>query len=114
LLELTKPRISALVLVTVAAGFYLAVPASPDMQGWSLAARGLLLAHLLVGTALVAGGTNALNQVAERELDALMRRTARRPLPAGRMSVPVAAAFGWTMGAVGVAYLLAFTNAPTA
>jgi len=74
----------------------------------------VLLAHLLVGTALVAGGTNALNQVLERDLDALMRRTAARPLPSGRLEARDAAIFGWGTGAVGVAYLAIFTNALTA
>jgi heme o synthase len=113
LFELTKPRITALVLMTVAAGYVLGAPAAPP-PAVSMAVRGLVLAHLLVGTALVAGGTNALNQVLERDLDALMRRTAARPLPAGRLGLREAALFGWGTGALGVLYLAMFTNALTA
>jgi protoheme IX farnesyltransferase len=80
----------------------------------SLAARTLLLAHLLVGTAFVAGGTNALNQLLERDLDARMRRTMSRPLPSGRLGATEAAIFGWGAGAFGVAYLAIFTNSLTA
>lgn len=101
LLELTKPRIVALVLVTVGASFVLArdgaVPA-------------LLLLHTLVGTALVAGGTNALNQVAEVDVDGRMPRTRRRPLPSGRLAPAPARAFAWSLGAGGVAYLALTVN----
>jgi heme o synthase len=99
-LALTKPRIVAMVLVTVAAGYVLAPPSA--MSG---AARMLVLAHLLVGTALVAAGTNALNQVWERDVDAHMRRTAGRPLPSGRLSVAEATVFAVGAGLLGVAYL---------
>jgi protoheme IX farnesyltransferase len=105
LLELAKPRIVGLVVVTAATGFYLAAPGAVDLS---------LFLHLVLGTVLVAGGTNALNQVAERDTDALMRRTARRPLPTGRLSTPTAAAFAWTLGVAGIAYLAAFVNPLTA
>ncbi|MBI4502201.1 MAG: protoheme IX farnesyltransferase [Gemmatimonadetes bacterium] len=103
--ELSKPRIVGLVLVTAAAGFYLAAPRGVDV---------MLLVHLLVGTALVAAGTNALNQVLECDTDRLMRRTARRPLPTGRVSLAAANVFAWTAGVTGVAYLAAFLNLTTA
>src|SRR5262249_25100811 len=74
--ELTKPRISAMVLVTVAAGVLLASHGLPD---WNI------LGHTLLGTALVAAGASALNQLLERDSDALMQRTENRPLPAGRL-----------------------------
>jgi protoheme IX farnesyltransferase len=93
------------VVVTAAAGFYLAAPTGVDV--------GLFL-HMLVGTVLVAAGTNALNQVAERDVDGLMHRTARRPLPSGRISYSAAATAAWTSGAAGVLYLAVFTNAVTA
>ena len=99
--ELTKPGIVALVLVTVAAGFYLGAPAG---------IAGLLLFHTLFGTTMVAAGSNALNQVLERDIDARMVRTESRPLPAGRLSVPEAALFGWTLGIAGIAYLAVFTG----
>jgi protoheme IX farnesyltransferase len=94
-----------LVAVTAAAGFYLAAPAGVDIS---------LFLHTMVGTILVAAGTNALNQVAERDVDALMHRTARRPLPTGRLTLFSAAAAAWIAGAVGVAYLAAFVNTLTA
>ena len=100
-LELTKPRIVLLVLVTVAAGFYLGVIGQVS---------GVLLFHTLVGTALVAGGTNALNQVGESRFDGLMHRTRRRPIPSGRLSRLSAGAFAWTAGVSGVVYLAAFVN----
>lgn len=108
-LALTKPRIVAMVLVTVAAGYVLAPPSA--LSG---AARMLVLAHLLVGTALVAAGTNALNQVWERDVDAHMRRTAGRPLPAGRLSVTEATVFAVGAGLLGVAYLGLLVNRLTA
>ena len=108
-LALTKPRIVAMVLVTVAAGYVLAPPSA--LSG---AARMLVLAHLLVGTALVAAGTNALNQVWERDVDAHMRRTAGRPLPAGRLSVVEATVFAVGAGLLGVAYLGLLVNRLTA
>ena len=109
-LELTKPRIVGFVLMTVAAGYVLA-GAAPTL---SLGARTVLLLHTLLGTALVAGGACALNQVAERDVDARMRRTARRPLPSGRIGVGEAAAFGWLLGLTGIAYLAAIVGVVTA
>ena len=75
-LELTKPRIAVLVLISVAAGAYLAGQLFPDLFRWAL------LIHAVVGAGLVAGGASALNQVLERQTDALMPRTRNRPLPA--------------------------------
>jgi protoheme IX farnesyltransferase len=68
-LELTKPRITQLVLLTAAAGFYLGAGGGVDV---------LLLVHTLLGTALVAAGTNAFNQLRVRDLDAVMQRTRGR------------------------------------
>ena len=75
-LELTKPRITMMVVFTALVGFVVASDASP----WS----GLLTAAL-VGTGLVAGGASVLNMVMERDTDALMLRTRTRPIPAGRI-----------------------------
>jgi protoheme IX farnesyltransferase len=111
LLALTKPRITLMAVLTVAAGFALAAPASLD--AWTAATWSLLI-HALIGSALVAGGTNALNQVLERDVDALMRRTAGRPLPAGRLDPRVAATFAVGAGSVGVAYLAVLVNLTTA
>jgi len=73
-----------------------------------------LLAHTLIGTALVAAGTNAWNQVRERDVDALMTRTRRRPLPSGRLTPRAAAWFASAIAVGGVAYLLATVNPLTA
>jgi protoheme IX farnesyltransferase len=73
---LTKPDVTFLVVITTVAGFYLGSSGRID---W------LLLLHTLCGTMLVAGGTAALNQYVERDMDAVMRRTASRPLPAGQL-----------------------------
>ncbi len=100
-LELTKPRIAALVLVTTAIGFALAGGDGVDL---------ILLIHAIVGTALAAGGANALNQYVERDVDALMPRTARRPIPTGRLAPIEAAAFGIGASLAGVGYLFLFAN----
>jgi protoheme IX farnesyltransferase len=100
--ELIKPNIVGMILLTVAAGFYMGAP------GGALDVA--LLVYTLLGSALVAGGSNALNQILERHSDARMRRTRARPLPSGRLRVAQSAVFGWGLGAVGVAYLAVFTN----
>ena len=99
--ELTKPRVVLMVLVTTLAGFYLG-----GRGGFDLA----LAANLIVGTALAAGGTLALNQYVERDTDALMRRTQHRPLPQMRMRPQEALVFGASATVAGVIYLLATTN----
>lgn len=116
LLELTKPRIVALVAVTAAAGYSLGLHALPSGQypATTLAATGWVLLHAMLGTALVAGGTSALNQVVERDADALMRRTKGRPIPTGRVTVRAASLFAWVLSALGVAELFYFVNVTTA
>lgn len=111
LVALTKPRITLLVMLTVAAGYVLGVPVTRG--SWS-GGEWLLLVHTVLGAGLVASGASALNQVAERDIDALMRRTAGRPLPAGRLAVRDATVFGWMLCVVGVAYLSLAVNATTA
>ncbi|MDH4349776.1 MAG: heme o synthase [Gemmatimonadota bacterium] len=98
---LTKPRIVLLVMLTAAVGFYMAAPQGVEM---------VLLVHTLVGTALVAGGSSALNQVAESDVDALMRRTAQRPIPGGRLTRSASAAFAAALGAAGTGYLAVLVN----
>src|SRR5258705_1467290 len=90
---LTKPRLNFLVLITTLGGMYLAAP-----EGVALP----LLFHALVGTALVAGGAAALNQVWERDTDSLMRRTRRRPIPGGRLRAADGAWFGTLLSATGL------------
>ena len=106
LLELTKPRITLLVLAVSAAGY---------LTGVGEAAAGAAgLAHALLGISLLAGGTNALNQVLERRPDGRMRRTRGRPLPDGRMGVREAAIFATLLVAAGTAYLAVAVNLVTA
>lgn len=104
-LELTKPRIAALVLVTTITGFVLAADGWGDL---------FVLLHAVIGTALAAGGANALNQYLEREADARMVRTAGRPIPTGRIAPADAWAFGVAFAVAGIAYLLILTNPLTA
>jgi protoheme IX farnesyltransferase len=96
-MELTKPRITSMVVFTALVGFVTASSSSP----WSP-----LLAAALVGTGLVAAGASVLNQVLERDTDALMLRTRARPLPAGRVAPAAARAFGAVLTAAGLAALL--------
>jgi protoheme IX farnesyltransferase len=95
--ELTKPKIAAMALVTVAVGFLLGAAPGPSAE---------LLIHTLIGTALVAAGGSALNHWLEHQADARMRRTRTRPLPAGRMTPSEVAAFGLALAVAGVVYLL--------
>jgi protoheme IX farnesyltransferase len=111
LLALTKPRITLMAVLTVAAGFALAAPAS--LGAWTVGTWSSFF-HVLIGSALVAGGTNALNQLLERDVDALMQRTAGRPLPAGRLDPRVAGTFAIGAGTLGVAYLAVLVNMTTA
>ena len=100
-IELTKPRIAVLVLVTVAVAGYVARWGQCDP---------LLLLHGLIGTLLVAGSASAFNQLMEIESDRQMERTSRRPLPAGRLSVWQVTAFGSITVVGGIAYLGFLTN----
>ena len=100
-LELTKPRITLMVVLTALMGFMLASPEGPF--AWALAAT-------LVGTALVAAGASTLNMVIERRTDALMRRTQDRPVPAGRLAASEAAAFGLALTTLGLAVLAWFAG----
>lgn len=101
---LTKPRIVGFIVLTAVAGLWVA-PGAPPLA---------VLLHLVIGTGLVAAGTCALNQVVERDVDGLMHRTVRRPLPAGRIPVATATAFAWLLALTGIAYLYATINVTTA
>lgn len=103
--ELTKPGITRLVVLTAAAGFLLGARDGVDP---------VLLAHALLGTALVAGGTNALNQWWERDADGRMNRTRGRPLPAGLLRPGDALAFAIIIAITGIVWLAAFVNTLTA
>lgn len=104
-LVLSKARLSALVLSSGLVGFWLASGASPDISR---------LSFFAVGTLLVIAGANAFNEIAERYQDRLMNRTARRPLPSGRMSVREAMVAATLMSAGGFTILLLSTNVLTA
>ncbi len=97
--ELTKPKIAVMALITVGVGYLLG--ASPATFRFDL------LLHTLVGAGVVAAGGSALNHWMERRADAKMWRTANRPLPAGRITQEEVLGFGWTLGVGGVIYLLA-------
>jgi protoheme IX farnesyltransferase len=99
-LELTKPRITSLVVVTAAVGYALGAPVF----------QASVFLAVLCGTALVAGAASALNQYVEREADGRMLRTRGRPLPGGRLAPAEALAFGLAVSAAGLAVLAAGTN----
>jgi len=99
--DLIKARLTLLVLLTTLVGFYI---------GWQGQMNYLLMFHALLGTALVASGAAALNQLFEREYDARMRRTARRPLPSGRLQPVTVMLFGGVCALVGTIYLALLVN----
>jgi len=96
--ELTKPRITFLVLITTAVGYALGLPDAFEASSFFF---------LMTGTALLSGGASALNQYMEREADGRMHRTRNRPIPAGRVAPAEALAFGLTICALGHAFLVA-------
>jgi len=104
-MELTKPRIAFMLVLTSAAGFYLG-----SSQGFDFA----LFANSMIGIALLAFGVATLNQVIERKTDALMDRTAKRPLPTNKVSRLEALIFGIVQCAVAELYLLFLVNGLTA
>ena len=102
--DLFKARLTLLVLLTTAVGFYL---------GFRGPVGYLLMVHTLLGTALVASGASALNQLFEREYDARMRRTQERPLPSGRMQPQTVLVVGSALAAIGLVYLARAVNLTT-
>jgi protoheme IX farnesyltransferase len=100
-LALTKPDVSFLVVLTTMAGYVLGTHGPLD---W------LRMAHTVFGTTLIAAGTSALNHYIERDTDALMRRTASRPLPSGQLKPREALWFGGGLVAGGTLYLALATN----
>jgi protoheme IX farnesyltransferase len=103
--SLTKPEVNVLIGLTTAAGFVLGRPHS--VEGFPF----IRLVHTVVGTLLVASGTGTLNQCIERRFDARMRRTAKRPVAAGRIEPSRALAFGRVLATLGAVYLAAAVNA---
>src|SRR5881628_2966017 len=99
--ELTKPRITFLIVLTSAAGFALASRGRVDYTA---------LLRAMLGIALLSSGIATLNQYMERDLDGLMRRTANRPLPSGKIAPWEALAFGAGLTVVAEIYLLVLVN----
>jgi heme o synthase len=104
---LTKPEVNFLILITTFAGFYVASTSEPAKFHY------LLALHTLLGTLLVAGGTATLNQALEASFDGQMRRTARRPVAAGRIQRSRAFVFGVSLAVAGAAYLAFVVNGLT-
>jgi len=103
-LALTKPEVNFLIVIATFTGFYLGYPG-----GWHNFPIGRLI-NTLLGTLLVASGTGTLNQYLERDFDAQMRRTRRRPVAAGRVRPATAAWFGVFLSSIGVIYLFIAVN----
>lgn len=103
--ELTKPRLVSMILITTSAGFYLA---SPQPLNW------LQFIHAIIGTGLSAAGVLALNQYLERDLDAQMVRTCHRPLPDQRLQPTTALSFGVLITASGLLHMAFSVNALSA
>jgi protoheme IX farnesyltransferase len=99
--ELAKPRVVLMVLITAFVGFYVGSADVPDYSQ---------LLKMLLGTALAAGGTLALNQFIERRSDALMTRTRHRPIPDGRVTPVEAFWFGLAVTIAGLVYLAIAVN----
>ena len=105
LVELVRARLTLLVLLTTAVGFYLGAEGPVNFA---------VMLHTVFGTAAAAAGAAALNQWWEYKLDALMRRTQSRPVPAGRMRPRDAVVLGAALSIFGVAYLAFICNALSA
>src|SRR5262245_43733583 len=103
--KLFKARLTAMVLITTIVGFYMGSRGPMDF---------VLMFHALMGTALLASGAAALNQLLEREHDARMRRTEDRPLPSGRLQPDAVLIIGGLCSVVGLIYLAAAVNPLTA
>lgn len=103
-LELCKLRLVSLVLFTTAVGFFIGHTGGVTVSGW------LLLIHTILGTALVACGSMAVNQVMERDTDGMMHRTRSRPVPEGRVGAAEAWVFGLVLTLLGGFYLLLLVN----
>lgn len=101
---LTKPEINFLIAIVTCAGFCLGMPA--ERHGFPF----VLLIHTLLGTLLVSSGASALNQFIERRFDARIRRTARRPLAAGKLDPASAFRFGLLLSFAGATYLAVAVN----
>ena len=101
---LAKPEITLMVMISAGVSCLMA----------SDSINLVVLAHTVLGTGLVAAGAASLNQFMERALDGNMRRTSKRPLPAGKLTAPAALMFGISLSVAGTIYLIHFLNMLTA
>ena len=104
-IELTKPRITILILISTALGYYLAESAMINYLNFF---------YTILGTAILSGGAGTINHCIERDLDMLMDRTKSRPIPAGLISINTALNFGLAQSIIGFAILWVFVNQLTA
>ncbi len=104
-ITLTKPELTVLSVLTALAGYYM---------GAGGVLEGTVVVNTLLGTAMVGGGSGALNQYIERRYDAQMKRTENRPLPSGRIAPREALLFGLLLACGGTMYLALFVNMLTA
>ena len=104
-IELTKPRITFLILVSTALGFYMA--SSKDID-W------IAFFYTMVGTLFLSGGAGTVNHYIEKDLDTLMNRTQSRPIPAGLIEHNIALYFGIVLSAIGILILFLLVNQLTA
>ena len=104
-IELCKPRVVLLMLLTVIVGMYLAAPGWVDLY---------LVCSAIVGIGLCAGSAAAINHLVDRRIDSIMERTKKRPIAHGRVSVTQALWFAVIMGVLGLAVLILFVNKLTA
>lgn len=103
--ELCKPRVILLMMLTALVGMYLAVPGWVDLQ---------LVGVSLLGIALCAGSAAAINHLVDRRIDSLMKRTLSRPIADGRLSIKQALLFSFVLGTAGTFILVYFVNTLTA
>lgn len=103
LIEITKPRLSVVVVFSSIAGYFLGA----EVYDWTV------VLMLVVGGYFLVGSSNVFNQIIEKDLDALMKRTRNRPLPTGRISVSTAWVYGLIMALSGI-YILYLINFATA
>ena len=104
-IELTKPRITILILISTALGYYLA---ESEMINY------LNFFYTILGTAILSGGAGTINHCIEKDLDILMNRTKSRPIPAGLISIKTALSFGLAQSIIGFAILWVLVNQLTA
>lgn len=110
ILEISKPRIVILLVITAVASMYGAsrlVPAAPELDYWAYL-------HIVAAGALASAGSSALNHYYDRDIDSRMKRTSRRPIPSGRMPASAVLSYGLAVSAASVVYGYLLINAAAA